>query len=141
MSAVGIETSGSHNRREFIKLSTMTGIGAALGGLNVTATAAPVRKMQAASARLFSTPPMERVRIGFVGVGGMGTNHVNQLMKVEGAEIHAVCDIREKHANRAADIIEKAGQKRPRLYTRGDEDFRRMCETEDLDLVYTATPW
>ena len=141
MRADGTETPGSHNRREFIKLSTMTGIGAALGGLNVTATAAPIRHTQEASGGLFSTPPMERVRIGFVGVGGMGTNHVNQLMKIDGAEVHAVCDIREKHANRAADIIEKAGQKRPRLYTRGDEDFRRMCETEDLDLVYTATPW
>ncbi len=87
------------------------------------------------------TPPMERVRIGFVGVGGMGTNHVHQLMKCEGAEIHAICDIDQENAERGAKIVTDAGQKPPTLYTRGDLDFERMCAEEDLDVVYTATPW
>ena len=71
----------------------------------------------------------------------MGTNHVNQLLKCEGAEIVAVCDIREQHAQRASSIIQKAGQPAPTLYTRGERDFERMCEQEELDLVFTATPW
>ena len=71
----------------------------------------------------------------------MGTNHVRQLMGCEGAEIHAVCDINLAHAERARDIVAAAGQEPPTLYTRGPHDFERMCAEEDLDVVYTATPW
>jgi hypothetical protein len=81
------------------------------------------------------------VRIGFVGVGGMGTVHVQNLARIAGARISAVCDVVEAHAVRAANILTGAGHPSPKLYTRGPTDFLRMCETEDLDLVYTATPW
>src|SRR5207248_4623449 len=33
------------------------------------------------------------------------------------------------------------GKREPMAYTRGERDFERMCEVEDLDLVYTTTPW
>ena len=35
----------------------------------------------------------------------------------------------------------KTGQRKPEGYSRGETDFRRLCGQEDLDLVYTATPW
>ena len=34
-----------------------------------------------------------------------------------------------------------AGHPAPTVYTRGPRDFERLCETEELDLVYNATPW
>jgi len=86
-------------------------------------------------------PPIPTVRIGFVGVGGMGTVHVRNLVTIPGARITAVCDIVEAHAQRAARIIAEAGHAAPALYTRGPIDFVRLCEAEDLDLVFTATPW
>jgi predicted dehydrogenase len=84
---------------------------------------------------------METVRIGFVGVGGMGTAHVRNLVRIEGCVVTAVCDIRPAHAERARDIIVEAGHPEPALYTRGERDFERLCAEEELDLVYTATPW
>lgn len=90
---------------------------------------------------LLAAPPIDFVRIGFVGVGGMGTAHVRNLVRIAGCRITAVCDINEAHARRASDLIQEAGHPAPALYTRGDEDFRRLCEQEDLDLVYNATPW
>jgi len=89
----------------------------------------------------FAAPPMAEVRIGFVGVGGMGTVHVENLVNIPGARITAVCDIVEAHARRAARLVTDKGHPAPALYTRGPTDFLRMCETEELDLVYTATPW
>lgn len=86
-------------------------------------------------------PPMDEVRIGFVGVGGQGTAHVRNLATIAGARITAVCDIVESHADRAAQIVVDAGHPPPRLFTRGPTDFMRLCETEDLDLVFNATPW
>lgn len=90
---------------------------------------------------LFAAPPMDRVRIGFVGVGGMGTAHVRNLLRIEGCRIKAVCDVVPEHAQRSASLIEAAGFPRPTLYTDGDRDFERLCAEEELELVYTATPW
>jgi hypothetical protein len=89
----------------------------------------------------FRAPPLARVRVGYVGVGGQGTVHVENLLEIEGVELRAICDIREAHARRAADKIVAAGQPEPALYTRGPRDFERLCAEADLDLVYTATPW
>lgn len=139
-------TLGDRSRRDFLKFGALTGVGAALGA-NLSAggarAAQTAREAPAAapSGELFRTPPMEQVRIGFVGVGGMGTNHVHQLLQVDGARITAVCDVRAEHAERAAKMIEEAGQPRPALFTHGERDFERLCETQDLDIVYTATPW
>jgi predicted dehydrogenase len=81
------------------------------------------------------------VRIGIVGVGHRGTAHVQTLLDVPGVEIPAICDINEEHLARAVGIVEQAGRKRPAGYSKGVEDYRRLCAREDLDAVLTATPW
>jgi predicted dehydrogenase len=121
------------SRRDFLKLGVAGGVGAAL--------ARPDAAAREQAAAPFVAPAIDRVRIGFVGVGGMGTVHVNNLVRIEGAEIRAVCDIVDEKVQRAQDIVEKAGFARPKGYSRGPRDFERMCHEEDLDLVYTATPW
>ncbi|MCI0433687.1 MAG: Gfo/Idh/MocA family oxidoreductase [Gemmatimonadetes bacterium] len=137
---------GRLSRREFVR----TGAGAALvSGAGATASQQesqarirlPAPDLGPAPAGLLAAPPIETVRIGFVGVGGMGTVHVRNLVDIPGTRIVAVCDIREAHARRASDIISAKGNAAPRLYTRGERDFERMCAEEELDLVYNATPW
>jgi hypothetical protein len=81
------------------------------------------------------------VRIGFVGVGGQGGSHVRNMLGVPGTRITAICDINESRAKAVQKWVVDAGQKEPTLYTRGPRDFERLCETEDLDLVFNATPW
>jgi hypothetical protein len=89
----------------------------------------------------FSAPSMETVRIGMVGVGLQGTSHVRNFLGVEGCQITAVCDIVPEKAERSARLVEEAGLPRPTLYTNGERDFERLCAEEELDLVFTATPW
>lgn len=134
---------GDRTRRDFLKHTAVTSVGAALLGVGAAGCASADRRPAPAAdaAPLFAAPKLERVRIGFVGVGGMGTNHVQQLLKIEGAEIRAVCDIVEAHAERAAALVEQAGQPKPSLFTRGERDFERLCAEANLDVVYTATPW
>lgn len=123
-------------RREFLETTAALSLGAALApGLVAQQPAA------AQGTTLFAAPPMDRVRIGFVGVGGMGSVHVDNLLKIEGAEIRAVCDIVEWKVARAQDAVVAADQPKPAGYTRGPRDFERMCAEQELDLVYTATPW
>ena len=122
------------NRRDFLK---------ATGGAAV-ASAAVLRgraEEQAASGPFVSVPPMETVRIGYVGIGGQGGSHVQNLLKIAGCRITAVCDIRPERTDWATKQITAAGHPPPTSYTRGPQDFVRLCETESLDLVYNATPW
>ncbi len=85
--------------------------------------------------------PIENVRIGFVGIGSRGSNLLDILVRIEGLQIKAVCDIRPQRVAVAAQKVRQAGGPAPTAYANGPTDFRRMCETEDLDLVITATPW
>ena len=89
----------------------------------------------------FAAPPIPEVRIGFVGVGGQGTSHVRNMLRVPGARITAVCDIAPDRVALVQKLVVAAGQKEPVGYTRGPRDFERLCETEDLDLIFNATPW
>ncbi len=89
----------------------------------------------------FAAPPIETIRIGFVGVGLQGGSHVQNFLKLDGVEIVALCDIDEARAREVAGWVTAAGRRKPRLYGRTPTDFVRMCETEELDLVFTATPW
>jgi hypothetical protein len=121
-------------RREFL----------ALGGLTVAAGA--TRRPLAARAdqdepTWLRSAPLSNVRIGFVGIGLQGSSHVNNLLRIDGCRITAVCDIRPERTEWAASAIVAAGHPAPTAYTRGPRDFERLAETEDLDLVYTATPW
>lgn len=123
------------SRRDFLKVGGLAGLGVGAGLLAGCATVDP------APFTVRRTKRLETVRIGFVGVGNMGTVHVRNLANMEGVEIRAVCDIVEEYAERAQTIVEQAGHPKPQSYTRGEWDFLRLCEQEDLDLVYTATPW
>jgi len=89
----------------------------------------------------YKAPALETVRVGFVGVGGMGTAHVRNLINIPGVEIRAVCDIVEERVQRSQNLVSEAGQARPEGYSRGPWDFKRLCERDDIDLVFTATPW
>ena len=127
-------------RRDFLKIgAAAAGLGAAMAGIGGLGCE---KKRGVGEARtLFKTSPLETVRVGYVGVGSQGTSHVRNLLKVEGAEIVAVCDMVEDRARNVQKLAKEAGKKEPEIYINGAEDYKRMCQREDLDLIYTATPW
>ena len=125
------------DRREILRAGVV-GLGGTLAGSAIPSFVEGAAK---GSMVEFKAPPIEVVRVGYVGVGGMGSAHVENLLKIEGVEIRAVCDIVEEKIARAQKMVADAGQKKPEGYSRGPLDFRRMCERDDLDLVFTATPW
>jgi predicted dehydrogenase len=127
------------NRRDFIKKTTMAGVGIAVSSVALAEQVQQKLKNPAKVAPV--AKPMEKVRIGYVGVGGMGTAHVENLLKIKSAEIVAVCDTVESHATRAQNLVVKAGFKKPEAYTKSETDFKRLCQRDDIDLVYNATPW
>lgn len=89
----------------------------------------------------FAAPPLKNIRLGFVGTGLRGTSLLRNLLRLEGVKVHALCDIDEAKVARAQDLVVKAGQPKPEGYSRGETDWRRLCDRNDLDLVINATPW
>ncbi|MBN1272450.1 MAG: Gfo/Idh/MocA family oxidoreductase [Candidatus Aminicenantes bacterium] len=84
---------------------------------------------------------LDKVRMGFVGVGLQGSAHVRNFLKIDKVEIKAVCDIVPEKVERIQAWVRDAGQSTPTGYTKGEYDFLHLCERGDLDLVVTATPW
>jgi predicted dehydrogenase len=111
-------------RRELLQSTLGAAAGLALSG---TASAQPKK--------------LDSLRVGIVGVGGRGTGHVRNLVKIPGVQLKATCDIVPSKVENAQNIVEKAGQPRPEAYSKGEFDYRRMCARPDLDLIYVATPW
>jgi hypothetical protein len=133
------ESQDQPDRRHFLKAASAAGLGTALAALGPGEAGAQVRPSP--TNLEFKVAPITTVRIGYVGVGGMGSAHVRNLLRIEGVEIRAVCDIVEEKVARIQKAVVAAGQKQPDGYSRGLTDFKRLCERDDLDLVYTATPW
>ena len=73
---------------------------------------------------------MAKVRVGLIGVGGMGGCHFYNYEKIADAELVAVCDVRENVAK------EKVGDRNIKIYT----DYNKMIKNEDLDMIDICTP-
>lgn len=86
-------------------------------------------------------PARDKVRIGFIGVGLRGRNHLQQALFRPDVEVNAICDIDSNSVKAALDLVKKAGRKEPAVYSKGDEDFLNMVKRDDLDAILIATPW
>ena len=88
----------------------------------------------------FRCAPMERVRIGFIGVGARGVRAVERMMNIEGTEVVAICDFIEKNIESSCAIVAKYGGNKPDTYL-GEAGWRELCEREDIDLIYISIDW
>ncbi|HPM60826.1 MAG TPA: Gfo/Idh/MocA family oxidoreductase, partial [bacterium] len=129
------------DRRSFFKTGVLAGLGALTAASALNSCDATASGRGPAPAQLFSVAPLKKVRIGMVGVGLQGTSHVRNFLGIPEAQITAVCDIRPERVAAAQKLITAAGHPEPRGYSRGSTDFLRLCDEEELDLVFTATPW
>ncbi len=81
------------------------------------------------------------IKLGFVGLGGRGSYHLDSALGLEGVEVSALSEIQEDRLERARSWVEEADRPVPRLYGRSVTDFERMCAEEELDCVICATSW
>lgn len=97
------------------------------------------RLLQAVGASLFTAASYsrvyganERVRLGFVGYGLIGKNHIGTFRKIADAQIAAVADC---HSGRAAEGAAAAGGSAVAV-----RDFRKLLDDRTLDAVVVCTP-
>ena len=144
------------NRRNFLKLSGLAGVG--LVGANILPECAPALEKNAVSnldqireqaikqhkqkfnMSGYAAPKLETIRVGFIGLGSRGPGHVSNMGLLEGVEIKALCDIVPEEVDKTKKRIEGLGFK-PDIYTGDAEAWKKMCDRDDIDLVYICTPW
>ncbi len=84
--------------------------------------------------------PIECVRIGFVGLGVRAKRAVHRMMYIDGCRITALCDLVQENIDDAKSIIAAQGGKTPVCYC-DSEGWQRLCQQDDVDLVYICTDW
>ena len=130
------------SRRKFLK--TTLGAGVAAAGLASCASGPAKARPAPAGARYmgdFAAPPLETVRMAFIGVGARGPWHVRNALGCEGVEVVAIVDPHAPAAEAAAALVTADGRRAPALYTDGPDDYLRMLAEAAPDAVFISTPW
>ena len=86
-------------------------------------------------------PFAKKVRVGLIGVGMRGQNHIDVLAKRDDVEIVAFADPQKIMLKGAQDILVKNGKPAAREFSDGDYDYRNLLKMKNLDAVIISTPW
>lgn len=89
----------------------------------------------------FAAPPLDKVRIGIIGLGMRGPKAVERLCHIDGAEVVALCDLHEERIQKAQAILSQNGRPVAHGYYGGGEVWRKLVERDDLDLIYIVLKW
>lgn len=143
------------NRRNFLRTATVAGAGAIAAGTvsscsrqkETTEFMPEVRKAVLASHSQkfnmtgYSAPPLEKIRIGFIGLGQRGPGAVERMVHVEGVEISALCDKYPDRVDKMQAMIAGFGLPEAKSFSGSEEAWKGLCDDPEIDLVYICTPW
>src|SRR5678816_4219419 len=134
------EDEGTLSRRELLRVAGLAGIGltasSVAGAYSSEEEAVQRRRAQQQTMLGVRFEPHDVVRLGIIGVGLRGTEVLREFLAVDKVVVNAVCDVVKDKCVRAAQLIEKAGQKTPGIYADGERDFERLAARDDLDFIY-----
>lgn len=109
-------------RRQFLKYSATTGAAVALPNI----VPASVLGAEGAPA------PSNRITLGCIGVGSMGTSNMGKFLDLGDCRVVAVCDTYEDRRQKAKQLVdERYGDAGCAMYG----DFREVLAREDIDAV------
>ena len=113
-------------RRQFIKQTTAASL--ALG--------ASLTSLQS-----FASASVNKVRIGLIGVGLRGQNHLEMMLNRADVDVIAMADPSALMMAAAQQQITKSGKKAAIEYGKGNLDYKNLLKRDDIDAVIIATPW
>lgn len=87
------------------------------------------------------TPKIDTVRVGFIGLGMRGPGAVARWTHIPGTKIVALCDLLPERVEKSQEILKNAGLPAATSYSGEEDAWKRLCERDDIDLVYIATDW
>src|SRR2546427_2087996 len=84
----------------------------------------------------------DRISVAVIGMGRMGMSNLGVAMKQPDVEIAAVCDVYQRHLEKAVAATARGANGRPdgRKAARAVTDFREILADKSIDVVCIATP-
>ncbi len=81
--------------------------------------------------------PSDKIVMGFIGVGGMGSEHLRAFTAQPDVRVAAICDVRQANRERAKQYVDSHyGDSACAEY----RDFRELLARKDIDAVLIAVP-
>ena len=114
-------------RREFVKTGALITTGLALSPAFTLAQELPIVN--------------EKLRVGLIGVGLRGTNHLQNLLYRDDIKIVAVCDIDKRRMSVVEELLNKHNHGTVDMYTDGELDYKNLLDLPEIDAVIISTPW
>ena len=118
----------SINRRQFLKRA---------GGVAAGAVSFPYFVPSSTLGQAGTIAPSNRITMGCIGVGGMGSGDMRGFLNTGQVQVLAVCDVDSKHRNKARDAV---NEKQGNGNCAGYNDFREIISRDDIDAVSIGTP-
>ena len=112
-------------RRDFLKTTATAGVGLSI--------------LPAAS--VFGKDKEPRVRLGFIGVGLRGQNHLELALKRSDVDVVALCDVEPRMMDMSLKLVSEAGKPKPAVILGGPYGYQKLLENKDIDAVIISTPW
>jgi predicted dehydrogenase len=111
------------NRRDFLKGSSFAALMTMMGGVELMAQAEPERKIS-------TQGPKPKVKVALIGLGPWGREILDQLGRLEQADIVAICDSYAAMMRRSASKAPGAAQV---------ENYTEILANKDIKAVIVAT--
>src|SRR5512136_2089926 len=131
------------DRRKFIKIAGVAGAGLVSNGMAVgtgkkkdkksdpfahTKEASEQEHKQHFNMCGYSAPKLDKVRVGFIGLGNRGPVNVDAIAYVEGVEIKALCDKRMVRVENSQKILSKHGLPPASEYGGSEDAWTELCK-------------
>ena len=93
------------------------------------------------SLKSFAAEQINMVKIGIIGVGLRGQNHLEMMLNRADVQVIAMADPNPIMMATAQQMITKSGKKAAVEYGKGNLDYKNLLQRSDIDAVIIATPW
>ncbi|MBI3220421.1 MAG: Gfo/Idh/MocA family oxidoreductase [Bacteroidetes bacterium] len=89
----------------------------------------------------FSSSADEKLRLGFIGVGLRGQNHLELALSRKDVDVVAICDVQQRMIDMSLGLVATAGKPKPQVILDGPNGYKKLLDRKDIDAVIIATPW
>ena len=126
-------------RRAFLQQTAWMGAAAAMSGsLAGCRTLGDASNMSVAGLKC---SPLEKIRVGVIGLGARGPGAVQTYSTLPGVEVTALSDLFQDRAERQQKALKDKGKPDAAVYAGSEHAWKKLCESDKVDLVHVTTPW
>ncbi|MEX0686666.1 MAG: Gfo/Idh/MocA family oxidoreductase [Balneolales bacterium] len=133
----------NNSRRNFLKLTGLASLAGGTGlfsGRSKNKTSFSQPRQQQFNMHGYAAPKLDSIGVGVIGLGNRGSGTILRFASIEGVEIKAICDLEPDRVSKAKGALKDFNQD-PVGYSGGKNEWKKLCERDDLDLICIVTPW